>query len=139
MKKPVIQFVLSILFVFILCKLIGASETELWAGIFIGAFIFVGVPVLILSWVDFGSYLRSLKTRSWPIKLLGFIFGIPQALIGLASLGIGVGIVIWVLYNSFIERQEEYTGGFMSLGMSPMFIGFGLLLLVSAFKRSRGA
>ncbi|PSF09514.1 hypothetical protein [Marinobacter halophilus] len=138
MNKPVTQFIVSILFIVALCLAIRASESDLWVGISIGSFVFLGLPFLILSWIDFGDHLRSLRTTSMPLQILIFIFGIPQALFGLGSLGIGIGIVLWVIYNSFIEQQEEYSGGFMTLGLSPMFIGFGLFLLLSAFKRNKG-
>jgi len=137
MNRSVSQFTLSIIFIAVLCVLIGASETDLWAGIFIGTFIFVGLPILILSWIEFGDYLRNLNNAPLIVRLIGFLFGVPQALFGIVCMLIGASIILWILYNTLIERQAEFTGSFMSLGLSPMFIAFGLFLLISAFKYYR--
>ena len=137
MKTPALQFILSLIFLVILSFFISVSETDLWLSIFIGVFIFIGIPVLILTWIEFGDYLRTKENASLLVRTIGFIFGVPQALFGLISLGIGLAIVLWVLYNTFIEQQKEYSGGFLTLGMSPLFIMFGLFLIKSAFNKNR--
>lgn len=68
------------------------------------------------------------------VRLLGFAMGMPQALFGVGVAIIGLGIIGWVLYNSFVERQEQYSGGFMTLGMGPVLVLFGTAWLRSAFR-----
>ena len=64
--------------------------------------------------------------------------GVPQALFGLLCAFSGMAIVVWVLYNTFVERQPQYTGGFMALGIGPALILFGLSWLVTAFRHDPG-
>jgi hypothetical protein len=39
-----------------------------------------------------------------------------------------------VLYNTLVERQPEYTGGLMTLGVGPALVLFGMTWLRSAFR-----
>ena len=65
----------------------------------------------------------------------GIFFGAPQALLGAISIVLGLSIAGWVLYNSFIERQSEYSGGFLTFGIAPALVLFGLYSVRVAFKR----
>jgi hypothetical protein len=56
------------------------------------------------------------------VRLLGVIFGIPQALPGLTCFGSGCAILIWVLYNLLVERQPEFTVGLLGFGVAPGLI-----------------
>ena len=61
--------------------------------------------------------------------------GLPQALFGIACAAIGIAIICWVLYNSFFERDPNYTGSFLTLGIGPVLTLFGIGLAVDAFSR----
>jgi hypothetical protein len=91
-------------------------------------------PFVILYWVDLGREIRNTPNLGRPGRAVGFLMGVPQALFGLLCTAIGLAIVIWVLYNTFVERQPDYTGGFLTLGIGPALILFGLGWLASAFR-----
>jgi len=98
---------------------------------FIVAFLFS-----ILYWVDFGSALRDLENpRMWQ-RVLGFVFGVPQALLGLTSIAIGLAMVVWVPYRIFVEGASDYAGGFGALGLGLGLMSFGAFWVALAFRRS---
>jgi len=100
----------------------------------------IGLLLSILYWLDLASELRDATSSSRAIRVLAVLMGVPQALLGLVSLGMGLALVCWVLYNTFVERQPEYSGGFLTLGFGPALILFGLGWLVTAFRgRSDGS
>lgn len=104
------------------------------ADIFFFSFI-AGFIFSLLYWIDLGGQLRDIENpRVWQ-RMLGIAFGVPQALLGLTSIAIGVAIIGWVLYNSLIERTPEYSGSFLSMGIGPMLIAGGVFWVVLAFKR----
>lgn len=106
-------------------------------GFFLG--FVVSLPLAILYWMDLGQAIRnSADQRTW-VRLLGFLMGVPQALFGLACAATGAAIIGWVLYNTLIERQPEYSGGFLGFGIGPALVLFGVGWLVSAFRRNRAA
>ena len=81
-----------------------------------------------------------IATASLDLRLrVGIAFGVPQALLGITSIGFGIAIIGWVLYNSLIERSSEYSGGFFTLGIAPMLIAAGAFWVALAFKRDRPA
>ena len=62
----------------------------------------------------------------------------PIALFGAVSILIGSSIILWVLYNIFVERQSEYTGPSTILGgfgIGPSLIFFGVYMLRLAIKK----
>lgn len=95
----------------------------------------IGFIFSIMYWIDVGGHLRDLENpRRWQ-RLLGFAFGVPQALLGITSITMGVATIGWVLYNSLVEKTPEYSGGFLTLGIAPMLIAAGAFWVVLAFKR----
>ncbi|MDR0737031.1 MAG: hypothetical protein LBF51_09440 [Zoogloeaceae bacterium] len=102
-----------------------------WFGLgFVAAF-----PLAILWWFELGRELRDSDAASPFRRAVGLLMGLPQAVFGLFSLITGVSIIAWVLYNSFWRRDPHYTGGFLTFGVGPLLVLFGLWLLVDAFKR----
>lgn len=100
----------------------------------------LGIPAAlvfsILYWLDLAQELRSRPNKSRVVLVAGLLMAVPQALFGLLCALMGIGIVAWVLYNSFVERQPQYLGGFLTLGVGPALVLFGLGWLASAFSRS---
>lgn len=123
----------------VLAGAIGSTTHEGWLTAWFLLFIFVGLPFLILAWIDLGSTLRSLDNPSPPQRVLGILFGAPQAVFGITSVFIGLSIVGWVLYNSLIETQPQYSGGFLTLGVGPALVIFGFHWVRAAFKRESKA
>ncbi len=62
---------------------------------------------------------------------------LPTLTFGLLAIAIGVSIVAWVVYNVLIERQPEYSGAFLGLGLGPGLLCFGLLLLKSLWIKRK--
>jgi hypothetical protein len=95
----------------------------------------VGFVLSIMFWLDLGRLLRQLENPTPWQRVLGVLFGIPQALFGLVCVAIGSAIVVWVLYNSLVERSTAYSGGFLTFGIGPALVLFGAGWVVYAFKR----
>lgn len=99
-------------------------------------FTFLAAMVLaIMYWLDAGSALRAVENPSPVIRALGILMGVPQALLGLACLFTGTVIILWVLYNVFIERQPEFPSIVLGFGVGPGLVTFGLGWLIYAFRR----
>ncbi len=96
----------------------------------------VGLVLSILYWFDLAQELRSTPNPSRVVRAAGLLMGVPQAIFGFLCALIGMGIVAWVLYNTFVERQPQYSGGFLTLGVGPALVLFGLGWLASAFNRN---
>jgi len=67
--------------------------------------------------------------------VLRLILRIPRVLGGLLSIILGLSIIGWVLYNSFVETQPEYSGGFLTFGIGPTLVLVGAYWLRTAFTR----
>lgn len=97
-------------------------------------FFLLSLPLAVLYWIDLGREIRNTQKPSPLGRVLGVLMGVPQALFGLLCIAAGSVIVGWVLYNTFVERQPEYTGGFLTLGIGPVLVLFGLGWLLGAFR-----
>jgi hypothetical protein len=96
----------------------------------------IGLVLSILYWFDLAEELRNAPSSNRTLRTIGLLMGLPQALFGVLCAGVGSVIVIWVLYNTFVERQPQYNGGFLTLGIGPTLILFGLGWLSTAFRRN---
>ncbi|MCG2580800.1 MAG: hypothetical protein KA296_07975 [Marinobacter sp.] len=114
---------------------IGSTNHQGWLTTWFLLFIFVGLPVFILAWIDLGLVLRNLDNPTTMQRVLGVLFGFPQVVFGIVSVCIGLSIVGWVFYNSFVETQPQYSGGFLTLGVGPALVIFGCYWVRAAFKR----
>lgn len=135
MKAAITKLLAIVAFLALLAGAIGSTTHEGWLTAWFLLFIFVGLPVLIVAWIDLGSELRRLENPTLFQKVLGVLFGVPQAVLGVTSVLIGLSIVGWVLYNSLVETQPQYSGGFLTLGVGPALVVFGLYWARVAFKR----
>ena len=135
MKRSIIKLLSSIVLIIVLGAVISNTDNESWLTAWFILLIFVGLPILILSWIDLGHKLREIEKPSFVVRVLGVLFGIPQALLGLVSFGIGVSIIGWVLYNTFIETLPQYRGGFLTFGVASALVLFGIYWLQAAFVR----
>ena len=135
MRASILKFLGSILLFFALISAIGNTNNEPWVTVWPLLLFFVATPFFFLSCFDLGKALRNLENPTPGTKILGFLFGLPQAMFGLISVLFGLAIIGWVLYNLLIERQEEFTGGFFTFGMGPAMVAFGIIWLRRAFKR----
>ena len=95
----------------------------------------IGLILSILYCFDFASELRATESPTKFQKFMLVLLSIPQAIFGLLALLIGLAIAVWVIYNTFVQRQPEYSGGFLTFGIAPALLLFGMAAVVSAFKR----
>lgn len=95
----------------------------------------LGLASAFLYLLELRLALQEIARPGWPIRFLRSLIALPQAAAGLVSLSIGLAMIGWVLYNSFIERLPEYSGGFLTFGVSTGLVLFGLGLLRAAFMR----
>jgi hypothetical protein len=96
----------------------------------------VALPLVILLWFDLGRELRTSPSSGRVGRIAGLLMGVPQALFGLVCATAGIAIVCWVLYNSFWKQDPNYTGGFLTFGVGPLLVLFGVGLALDAFRRS---
>ncbi len=94
----------------------------------------LGFILSVLYSFDLGRQLRAVDSPNLPQRVLGVVFGLPQAAFGIISICIGLALICWVLYNSFVERLPEYSGGFLTLGIGPLLISGGVGWLVYSFR-----
>ena len=116
--------------------LLVLSVPLLMVNVWLGLGIPVGLVLSVLYGLDLAQELRNAPDPSRMIRAAGLLMGVPQALFGLLCLLTGMGMVAWVLYNTFVERQPQYSGGFLALGAGPALVLFGLGWLASAFRRN---
>ncbi|HDS1826520.1 hypothetical protein [Stenotrophomonas sp. AG209] len=96
----------------------------------------VGLPAAILFWFDLGRELRALPTPSRAERALGLAMGVPQVLFGLSCAGIGLILVIWILYNLLIESRPHFrVPSLPGFAVGPMMIVIGLGWARTAFRR----
>src|SRR5690606_18916109 len=98
---------------------------DLFRTIVACSILFIGVPLILVAWVDVARTLSEVPAKSWGGRALRILTRGPQALFGLVTLLIGLAIIAWVLYNSFVERQPQYRGGFLTFGVSTLFVAMG--------------
>lgn len=139
MKAATTKLLAIVTFLMVLAGAIGSTIHEGWLTAWFLLFIFIGLPVLILAWIDLGSALRSLDNPTPLQRVLGVLFGVPQVVLGITSVVIGISIVGWVLYNSLVETQPQYSGSFLAIGVGPALVIFGFYWVRAALKRESKA
>lgn len=100
------------------------------------AFIFLIIPILIASFIDWASSRPVSEGTTVAARFGRLVAAGPAILFGLTSITIGFAIIAWVLYNTFVERQPEYTGStpWMSFGIAPAAIAFGASVIRSTLR-----
>lgn len=135
MNRSIVKLLSSVALLLVLGVAISNTQNDSWLTAWFILFSFVGLPILILSWIDLGHSLRAIEDPPLVIKVLAVLFGVPQAIFGLISFGIGVSIVGWVLYNTLIETLPQYSGGFLTFGVATALVLFGIYWIREAFLR----
>jgi hypothetical protein len=88
-------------------------------------YILLLIPFGILRLIEF---YRTNDGTSVLSRIFNVLFRVPLAMFGLVCIAAGAGIVGWVLYNIFVERQREYTGPRLILGLGSFGVGVPLVL-----------
>ena len=128
MVKASVRLVTSLCILAASCFLLRLSG---WFGLGV----LVGLIVSILYWFDTAAQIRATSSAGRSLRVIGVLMVIPQALFGLLCCATGLAIIIWVLYNTLVERQPQYTGGFLTLGIGPALVLFGCGWLLPAVRR----
>jgi hypothetical protein len=98
--------------------------------------LFIALPLFILYGIEAGRAIRSTENVPPTLRVIGVLLSLPQAILGLISLFLGLALVLWVAYNFLIERQPQFDGGVLpSLGIGPALIVAGYWWLRSAFRK----
>lgn len=97
------------------------------------ALLFIALPVLLLRLFEAANVWR--QSNGLAGRFFGWLLGGFHLLFALSSLGIGVAIILWILYNLLIKRQPEFTGFKGSFGVAPLLIGVGWLWLRGIFAK----
>jgi len=58
-----------------------------------------------------------------------------QLAFGFLSVVIGFGMVVWVLYKTYLNQEPYYSGAFLIFGLGPLCIGYGGRQIYLAFQR----
>lgn len=120
------------------------AQLTLWVGAYIvfalilypinAAWMVLGliiVPAIFLTWVDLARALRKVPPGTRSARFLGVIFGIPQALFGLASLLAGILIIVAFFFMPTKNGESNWS----VLVVIPLLVFFGVRWLREAFKR----
>ncbi len=99
-----------------------------------GLLFLVSLICSILFCIDYAAELKALERKTKIQEYISVLLFFTKALFGLTSFLIGISIAAWVLFNTFVEKQPEYSGGFLTFGISPALILFGLAALKSVFS-----
>lgn len=91
----------------------------------------------VLYCFDYAEELRSLEKKSTFQKIVSAALFLPQAIFGLIAISIGVSIVLWVLYNTFVVTLPQYTGGLLAIIIVSAVATYGLSLLLSHLARNK--
>lgn len=133
------RFVVVILFLLLTAAAIGHTEEDGWLTAWFIGFIFIGLPLFILCWIDLGAAIRRIPEPGPLVRVMGLFFGAPQFLLGLLALLMGAALIGWVLYNTFIERLPSYTGRWFSFGFGPALVAGGWYWMRAAFRGSESS
>jgi hypothetical protein len=105
-----------------------------WLAVSLGCLLFlVGVPTLILLTIDLGRKLRGGAARPLA-RFFGFALSVPQALLGVFAVFLGVAIVAWVLYRALVEPLDLRLLLLPTFGIGPALIVFGVQWIKTAFS-----
>ncbi len=93
------------------------------------------IPLCIVHALDvFRDPTRSATAKNW--------LRVPLFLLGSMSFSMGALIVLWCLYNVFVQRMPEYSGprsvlelALGGFGISSVLIGFGWYLIALALGK----
>ena len=89
----------------------------------------------IMCSMDFAGELSEIESPTVFQRFLRLLMSVPMALFALTTTLVGLSIAAWVIYNTFVERLPQYTGGFLTFGIAPIMILVGLGWLGSLFRR----
>ena len=144
MKQP--HKKLYAVFCAFLLNLVLVPVLGIYAKALVGYSVFtllvVLLPLYVLYSKDALTYLAgSADLTSRQKRFTWLVACVPAISFGILSTGIGIAIVLWALYNFFIERQPEFSGPeyFGGFGLGPALVVFGVYTLKSLWVKRKNA
>lgn len=138
MPKAICTFlvVVGLFAVFMILIPVAGHNANDYVGYVIFLEFVVLLPLLVVTGWDALGELNSSAEGSSIVRIaVRLLASVPALVFGLLSLVCGIAIIVWVLYNDFIERRPEFTGTwFTGFGIGPALVVFGTGLLVSIFR-----
>lgn len=126
MKSKALIRILAYLLVYLGVPVIASVvKNQTLASVLGIVYILVLIPFGILRMIDF---YRTNDGTTMLSRGFNVLFRVPLALFGFVCLVTGVGIIGWVLYNVFFERQREYSGPRFIVGLGSFGVGVPLVL-----------
>ncbi len=98
----------------------------------------VGFILSILWIVDLKRQLEAQPAAGTGQRVTLAVLAIPQALLGLTALTIGLAIIGWILYNLLVERQAQFVFHLVALPVPFALVVIGAKWLKGAFRREIG-
>ncbi len=126
-----LKFFMAVTFVIVLTLSGLLAEAQEIRGVSWAFILLLGGPVLILVWRDTGEMFRRLGRSSRPYRIIGRVFGYPQAAFGGVCVLVGLAVVPLVLYNWVAHGKPPHGPWLEAPGG---FIAFGLVLMRNAFR-----
>jgi hypothetical protein len=128
MSKTVRHFILWLSVLLLSFPLLRVSG---WFGLGIP----VGLVLSILYGLDLAAECRNAPSSNRLLRIACWALAVPQVLFGLMAAAIGMAILVWVLYNTFVDRQPHYRPHLFAFGVGPALLLFGIGWMASAFRR----
>jgi hypothetical protein len=132
MRNSVLKFLAAFFAMPLSAFLIGLTGSGFF---FLGCI--VGLLLSILWGVDLGRQLRAASRDKPMSRAAGLAMGVPQALLGLMSLLLGLTIIAWILYNLLIKLQSQFMFSLLALPVPLMLVKGGAKWLRDAFRHEK--
>ena len=95
----------------------------------------VGFILSILWIVDLKRQLQAQSAAGTGRRVTLAVLAIPQALLGLTALALGLAIFGWILYNLLVERQPQFVFQLVALPVPFALVVISAKWLKGAFGR----
>ncbi|MFA6903766.1 MAG: DUF1963 domain-containing protein [Gallionellaceae bacterium] len=121
-----------------LIPLVGHKAND-YVGYVILLELFILLPLYLLSAMDAVHDLNSNLEGSAIVRGIVRTFAsLPAFILGMSCLAGGTAATLWVLNNLLLERQQNFSDGWLSgLGWGPALAILGVVVLRSLFKPSQ--
>jgi hypothetical protein len=135
-KKAIISFTGVVLAMGALAFAIAFTHDDAWLSAWFILFLFVGLPLFLVTLFDLGRNLRSSDKASRAARIAGLALGVPQALFGLLCALCGVALFVAIRYKLTLEGHTGFGYGWtwvFELGPAGL-IWYGVVWMRRAFS-----
>lgn len=93
------------------------------------------LPLMLLYFKDAMSLIVRLQSEKRIYKLICWSGTLTSLALSIVTLAIGLSIQTWIIYNLFIEQQDEFRGNWLNLLGGVPYIAFGLATFLIGFRK----